>query len=81
MQNVKSKGTSRKVFNLPHVNEVSKCYAHIRGRFELETTKLALIDKVVRNCMELKSITDGFFNEFTQYVQQNDGSERLRVII
>jgi len=63
------------------VNEVSERHTCIRGGFKLETTKLALIDEVVRNCMELKSITDDFFNELTQCVQQNDRSERLRRII
>ena len=47
------------------MNEVSKYHAHIRGGFELKTTKLALMDEVVRSHMELKSVTDNFFNEFT----------------
>ena len=63
------------------MNEVSEYHAHIRGKFELETTKLALINEVVRNRMKLKSITNDFFNEFTQKVQQNNRSERLRGII
>ena len=63
------------------MNEVSEHYACIKDGFELETTKLALMDEVVRSCMELKSITDNFFDKFTQCVQQNNRSERLRGII
>ena len=38
------------------------------------------MDEVVRNCIKLKSITNNFFNKFTQHVQQNNRSEQLGVL-
>ena len=75
LRNIKSQDTCRKVSYPPHANEVGKHNVHIRSRFELETTKLALMNEVVRDHVELKSITDNFFDEFTQCVQQHDGFE------
>ena len=50
------------------MNEVSQCDTSVRSGFELETTKLTLVDEVVRNHMKLKSITNNFFDKFTQHV-------------
>jgi len=47
LRNIESQGACRKVSYPPHVNKVGKCNAHIRSRFELETTKLALIDELL----------------------------------
>jgi len=68
LRNIKSQNACRKVSYPPHANEVGEYNAHIRSEFEHKTTKLALIDEVVRDHMELKSITDNFFDEFTQCV-------------
>jgi len=45
--NIKSKGTSRQIFDPPYTNEVSQHYACISYRLRLEFSKLALMDKVV----------------------------------
>ena len=37
-------------------------------RFELEISKLILVDEIVRNYMKLESITNNFFNKFSQYI-------------
>jgi len=68
LRNIKSQGTCRKVSYLSYANEVGERNAHIRSKFKLKTTKLALIDEVVRDHVELKFITDNFFDEFTQCV-------------
>ena len=68
LRNIESQDACRKVSYPPYVNKVDKCNAYVRSGFKLETTKLALMDEVVRDCVELKSITDNFFNEFTQHV-------------
>ena len=68
LRNIESQGACRKVSYLSHMNKVGKCNVCVRSGFELETTKLALMNKVVRDCVELKSITNNFFNEFTEHV-------------
>ena len=45
------------------MNEVCQCDASLRSKFELETSKLALVDEIVRNCVKLESITDNFLNK------------------
>ena len=68
LRNIESQDAYRNISNLSHTNEVDECNAHIRSGFELETTKLALLNEVVRDHVELKSITDNFFDEFIQHV-------------
>jgi len=68
---IESKSTYKEVFNLFHVNEMDKSDSSIQSGFKLESTKLALINKVVRHYMELESITNDFFNESTHSCYTN----------
>jgi len=48
---------------------MGKSDSSIWSEFKLESTKLALMNKVVRHHMELESITNDFFNKFTHSVK------------
>jgi len=60
--NIKSKGASQQIFDPPHANEVSQCYACISYELGFEFSKLALIDEVVGECLKLESIANDFFD-------------------
>ena len=60
--NIKSKGTSWQIFDLPHVNEVSQYYACISHKLRLESPKLALMNEVVKDHLKLEPITNDFFD-------------------
>jgi len=50
------------------MNEVGQRYTGIHSELEPETSKLALVNEVVRDYMKLELITNDFFNQFTQCV-------------
>ena len=81
LDNIKSKDASCQILDPPHANEMSQCYAYISHRLRLETSKLALINKVIRDYLELKPLTNDFFNQLVQGVKQNDWSERFEYIV
>jgi len=60
---IKSESACKEVFNPSHANEMGKSDSSIQSRFKLESTKLALINEVVRHHMEFEFITDDFFNK------------------
>jgi len=68
LSNFESKDTGWKVFYPPHMNKVDQRYTSIHSELEPETSKLALIDEVVRDYMKLEPITNDFFNQFTQCI-------------
>ena len=78
---IKSKSVCREVFHLSHMNEIGKSDSSIWSEFKLESTKLALMNEVVRHHMELKSITNDFFNKFTHSVKKNNGSKHFGRIV
>jgi len=60
--NIKSKGASWQIFDPPYVNKVSQYYACISCGLILESTKLALMDEVVGDCLKLEPIANYFFD-------------------
>ena len=70
--NIKSKGASCQILDPPHANEISQCYVCISHRFRLETSKLVLINEVVRDHLELEPLTNDFFDQLAQGIKQND---------
>jgi len=81
LDNIKSKDASCQILDPPHANKMSQCYACISHGLGLETSKLALMNKVVRNYLELESLTNDFFNQLVQGVKQNDWSKRFGCIV
>ena len=59
---VKCQRTGQHVFDPLRTNKVSEYNSGICGGLELETSQLTLVDKVVRDDMELKPITNNFFD-------------------
>ena len=78
---IESESACREVFNLSHMNEIGKSDSCIQSRFKLESTKLALINEVVRHHIELESITNDFFDKFTHSVKKDNGSKCFERII
>jgi len=78
---IKCKSAYKEVFNPFHVNEMGKSDSSIWSEFKLESTKLALMNEVVRHHMELESITDEFFNKFTHSIKKDDGSKHCGRIV
>jgi len=50
------------------MNEVCQCDTSVGSEFELEFSKLALVNEIVKNCMKLESITNNFFNKISQCI-------------
>ena len=71
LEDIESESVYREVFNPSHVDEMNKSNSSIQSRFKLESTELTLINEVVRHHMELESITNDFFNEFTHSCYTN----------
>ena len=66
--NVKDKSAGRQILDLTYMNEMGKCNTHISCGFELETAKLTVVNRIISNHMKLDSVTDNFFNEFSQCI-------------
>ena len=66
--NVKGESADQQILNLSYMNKMGESDTRISCRFKLEATKLTVMNEVVRDHMKLDSITNGFSNEFTQYV-------------
>ena len=79
--NIKSKGTSWQILDLPHTNKMSQCYACISCGLGLEISKLALMNEVVGDHLELEPLANDFFDQLAQGVKQNDWSKRFGHII
>ena len=60
---------------------MSKCDASIRSGLEFKTAELAWVDKVVGSDSELKSLSDYFFNKFSESVEKHDRMECFSIII
>ena len=61
---------SRKIDKRERKMLVSKCFitTYICRRFELKAAKLTMVYEIVSNHIKLDSVTDDFFNEFSQCV-------------
>jgi len=75
LEDIESESVCREVFNSSYANKMGESDSSIQSRFKLESTKLALINEVVRHHMELESITDDFFDKLTHSGKKNDGSK------
>ena len=81
MGNVKGKSTGQQILDPSSTNKMSESDTHISHRFELKTAKLTVVNEIIGDYMKLYSIADGFFNEFTQCVQEDDRSKHLWGVI
>jgi len=79
--NIKSKDASQQILDPFYVNKMSQCYTCISCGLGLKTSKLALMNEVVGDCLELESLANDFFDQLAQGVKQNDQSERFEHII
>jgi len=59
---IKSKDASQRIFDPPHMNEVSQHYAYISCGLGLEFSKLALMNEVIGEHLKLEPIANDFFN-------------------
>ena len=75
LRNIESKGACKEIFNTFHTNKMSKSDTSIRCGLKLISTKLALMNEVVRHHMELEFITNNFLNKFFHCVKKNNGSK------
>jgi len=66
--NVKGKSAGRQILDLIHTNKMGECNTHISCGFELETTKLTVVNDIISNHMKLDSVADDFFDEFSQCI-------------
>ena len=66
--NVEGKSAGRQIFDLTHTNEMGECDTYISHEFELEATKLTMVNEIVSDYMKLDSVTNDFFDEFSQCV-------------
>ena len=78
---VKGQGTCYNIPNLLQADKVSKSDFSISCRSMLKFTKLALVDEVVWDHMELETITNDFLNKFSQCIEEDNESEGLRHIV
>ena len=81
LEDIKSESACKEVFNPSYANEMDKSDSSIQSGFKLESTKLALMNEVVRHHMELEFIADDFFNKFIHSIKKDNGSKHLRKII
>ena len=56
---------------------MSKCDTGIRGGLEFKTPELAWVDEVVGCDSELKSLSDYFFNKFSESIEKYDWAEHF----
>jgi len=66
--NVEGKSAGRQIFDPTHTNEMDEYDTHISCGFELEATKLTVVNDIVSDHMKLDSVADDFFDEFSQCV-------------
>jgi len=78
---IKSESACREVFNLSYVNKMGESDSSIQSGFKLESTKLALMNEVVRHHMELEFITNDFFDKFIHSVKKDNRSKRFGRIV
>jgi len=69
LRNVEGKSTCCEILNPSHTNEMSEGNVGIRSRLKLESSKLVLMDEVVRHHMKLESITNDFLDKFSQCIE------------
>jgi len=62
---VKGEGASQQISDPSSVNKMGESDTHISHGFELETTKLTVINEIIGDHVKLEFVTDDFFDEFT----------------
>ena len=75
LRNVKDESASCHILDPSHANEMGQSNTHICCGFEFKTAKLTMVYEIVNNHMKLDSVTDDFFDKFSQCVQEDNGSE------
>ena len=66
--NVECEGTRGSSFWLTQTNDMCESNTSVQSGFEFESTKLARVKKVVGGNYKLDSLSNCFFNQFTESV-------------